>query len=191
MGLSLYDIAGFITGAICVWLVVRNNIWNFAWGIVNSAIFLVSFLLAGLYADSALQVVYIVLGVYGWWAWLYAGPDHHALPMRHISRQMTVISLMFIVVATIVFATILADALGSTVPFWDGLTTSLSLAAQYLLTRKIYENWYLWIAADIVYVPLYVSKHLPLTGALYVIFLGMCVAGLIQWRTVMHRTATA
>lgn len=181
-----YDIAGFVTGAICVWLVVRNSIWNFAWGIANAAIFLVSFVSAGLFADSALQVVYVALNGYGWWAWLHAGPDRHALPMRHISVRLTLVCAAFVAVATAVFATILADALGSTVPFWDGLTTALSLAAQYLLTRKVYENWYLWIAADVVYVPLYVSKHLPLTGALYLIFLAMCIAGLVQWRAAMH-----
>jgi nicotinamide mononucleotide transporter len=180
-----YDIAGFITGAICVWLVVRQNIWNWPWGILNSAIFLVSFLLVGLYADSALQVVYIVLGFYGWWAWLHAGPDRHALPMRRLSAPLAAGTLAFVVVATAIFATILAQQLGSTVPFWDGLTTALSLAAQFLLTRKILENWFLWIAADLIYIPLYVYKHLPLTALLYTVFLALCVAGIVQWRAAM------
>jgi nicotinamide mononucleotide transporter len=174
-----------LTGVVCVWLVVRQNIWNWPWGIVNSAIFLVSFLLVGLYADSALQVVYIVLGVYGWWAWLHAGPNRRELPMRNISFRTALGTIAFVTAATAIFATVLANQLGSTVPFWDGLTTALSLAAQFLLTRKIIENWYLWIAADLIYVPLYVYKHLPLTGLLYVIFLGLCVAGIVQWRASM------
>jgi nicotinamide mononucleotide transporter len=182
-----YDVAGFLTGVVCVWLTVRQNIWNWHWGILNSAIFLFSFLTVGLYADSALQIVYIVLGFYGWWAWLHGGPAKHELPMTRISLRMSAIVIAFTAGATWLFSSVLANQLGSTVPFWDGITTALSLAAQFLLTRKILENWFLWIAADLMYIPLYVYKHLPLTGLLYVIFLGLCVAGLMQWGAAMRR----
>jgi nicotinamide mononucleotide transporter len=67
-------------------------------------------------------------------------------------------------------------------PFWDALTTGLSLAAQYLLCRKRIENWYFWIVADAIYVPLYVSRDLPLTAVLYAIFLMLCVLGLVSWQ---------
>jgi len=182
--MNAYDLAGFLTGVVCVWLIVRQNIWNWPWGILNSAIFCVSFFIVGLYADSAIQLVYIALGLYGWWAWLHGGRGRTSLGMHHISRGMAAATLLFVAAATAVFATILAEALGSTVPLWDGLTTALSLAAQVLLTRKIFENWFLWIAADIVYIPLYAYKHLPLTAALYVVFLGLCLAGIVSW----HRT---
>jgi nicotinamide mononucleotide transporter len=66
-------------------------------------------------------------------------------------------------------------------PFWDALTTVLSLAAQYLLSRKRFENWFLWIAADIIYVPLYFSRALPLIAVLYFVFLVMCIVGLMEW----------
>lgn len=58
--MSWVEIAGFITGAVCVWLVVRRNIWNFAVGMANNVFFLVLFLQAGLYADAWLQVLYFV-----------------------------------------------------------------------------------------------------------------------------------
>jgi nicotinamide mononucleotide transporter len=66
-------------------------------------------------------------------------------------------------------------------PFWDSMTTILSLAAQYLLCRKRLENWLFWIAADVVYVPLYTSRHLPLTAGLYAVFLLMCIIGVREW----------
>lgn len=68
-------------------------------------------------------------------------------------------------------------------PFWDALTTALSLASQYLLARKRIENWWIWIAVDIIYVPLYMSRGLPLTAALYAVFLAMCMIGLMQWKS--------
>jgi nicotinamide mononucleotide transporter len=185
--MNFYDITGFLTGVICVWLTVRQNIWNWPWGILNSGIFLVSFLTVGLYADSALQIVYVILGFYGWWAWLRGGPAKKELPMSRMSLRTGIGVVTFVALATWLFSTVLANQLGSTVPFWDGITTALSLAAQFLLTRKIFENWFFWIAADLIYIPLYVFKHLPLTGLLYAIFLGLCVAGLIQWGAAMRR----
>jgi len=70
----------------------------------------------------------------------------------------------------------------STVPFWDGLTTALSLAAQYMLSRKLLENWWVWMSADLVYIALYYYKDLYLTGVLYAAFFVMCIAGYSGWR---------
>jgi nicotinamide mononucleotide transporter len=70
----------------------------------------------------------------------------------------------------------------STVPFWDGLTTALSLGAQWPLVRKYVANWYLWIATDVLSTELYLYKDLRLTALLYAGFLGLCVLGLRQWQ---------
>ena len=69
-------------------------------------------------------------------------------------------------------------------PFWDALTTCLSLVAQALLNWKKLENWYFWIAADVIYIPLYVVKRLDLTAIVYMLFLSMCFLGLREWRHV-------
>jgi len=70
----------------------------------------------------------------------------------------------------------------STVPLGDSLTTAMSLVAQYMLSRKHIENWYVWITADIIYIALYAYKQLYLTGLLYLIFMIMCIMGAIQWK---------
>ena len=67
------ELLGFITGAACVWMVARQNIWNWPLGILNNLFFLLLFWTTGLYADSGLQIVYITLAIYGWWLWLHGG----------------------------------------------------------------------------------------------------------------------
>jgi nicotinamide mononucleotide transporter len=68
------------------------------------------------------------------------------------------------------------------VPFADGLTTALFLTAQYMMSRKLVENWWFWIVGDTLVIALYIYKHLYVTAGLYLIFLAMCIAGLMEWR---------
>ncbi|WP_441248044.1 nicotinamide riboside transporter PnuC [Kitasatospora sp. McL0602] len=178
---SWAELLGFATGAVGVWLTVRAKVWNFPVGIANNVFFLVLFWGARLYADAALQVVFLALGVHGWWQWLRGGDKHSARTLRRADgRTLTALALL-IVPVTWGLTVVLGRAHDSS-PFWDALTTALSLAAQWLLNTKQYENWYFWIAADLVYIPLYFSKRLDLTGLVYVLFLALCLVGLRAWR---------
>jgi nicotinamide mononucleotide transporter len=171
---------GFVTGGICVWLVVREHMWNWPIGLINNIVFFILFLHGRLFADMSLQLVYLGLGVYGWLNWLLGGEHRTVLKISRTSRIEWLLIAAFIPLGTYVFREILL-AVNGAAPFWDSLTTVLSLAAQYLLCRKRFENWLLWIAADAIYIPLYLSRHLPLTAVLYAVFLGMCLIGVYEW----------
>jgi len=179
--LDITEVLGFVSGAWGVWLTVKENVWNWPIGIANSAFFLVLFVQGRLFADSGLQIVYIVLGVLGWYWWLRGGAHKTALPIARIGPRHAAVLAAIIVAATVVLTAGLVRV-DDAAPFWDALTTALSLGAQYLLTRKLIENWLLWISADVIYVALYAYKGLYLTSFLYAIFFAMCVAGLVQWR---------
>lgn len=176
------EVLGFLTGLLNVGLLVRQHILNWPLGILNVLLLMLVFGTAGLYADMGLQVVYVILGLYGWWAWLYGGADRSHLVVRRTGRAewigLTVAGLLL----TGGLWLFLDRLTGSTVPLADALTTSLSLLATYGQTRKLLENWWLWIAADVIYIPLYGYKGLWLTAILYVAFLTLCVLGLRSWR---------
>ena len=180
--LSWTEIAGFVTGALCVWLVVRRNIWNFPVGIANNVFFFVLFLQTGLYADAWLQVVYVGLGALGWYWWLHGGSNREALVVHRTPRWAWIAVLACVAGATGIIYLLLTSHTDSVVPTGDALTTSLSLGAQIMLNRKWIGNWWLWITADVLYIGLYAYKGLYLTSILYVLFLTMCIIGLRQWR---------
>jgi nicotinamide mononucleotide transporter len=175
------EVLGFVTGAITVWLVVRQHLWNWPIGIVNVLLLGLIFMDGGLYADASLQVVYVVLQAYGWWTWLYGGRGRTAQVVHRTSRAEWVFLAVAGAATTAFLTWLLSAKTDSTVPFWDALTTAISLAATYGQCRKLLESWWLWIAADLIYIPLYAYKDLNLTSALYVIFLLLCVAGLRAW----------
>ena len=179
--LDLTEVFGFVTGGICVWLVVRQHILNWPLGLANNAVFIVLFLQARLFADMGLQLVYVVLGVLGWYWWLHGGEQRTQLNVARATPT-TLLVLAALVASGSGGLTLFLRSVGDAAPFLDALTTALSLAAQYLLTRKLIENWYVWIIADIIYVGLYIAKGLPLTAALYALFLGLCILGLREWQ---------
>lgn len=181
---SWNEILGFVTGAVCVWLVARQHIANWPIGIANNVFFIVLFAQAGLYAGAGLQIVFIALAAYGWWSWTHGGGPGTttALPVRRTTAAEWTVLAAAGAVAVLGLTLLLGRVTDSTVPFWDAATTGLSLMATYGQCRKLVESWWLWIAADLVYIPLYAYQGLYLTSLLYVGFLALCVAGLLGWR---------
>ncbi len=181
------EAVGSATGAACVWLAAVSDPWTWPIGIANNLLYLVVFWHAGLYADALLQLVFAAISVYGIWRWR-AGAGGGA-PLRPISRGGRLelgITLFAIAAAGLALHALLDRATDSTVPGWDGATTAVSLGAQWLLSRRVIENWWLWIAVDLVYVPLYVYKGLIATAGLYAVYLVLCVVGLVDWRREMR-----
>jgi len=178
---TVTEVAGFITGVVCVWLVVKENIWNWPVGIANCLFFLYTFWTVGLYADSMLQVVYVVLGFLGWYWWLYGGKDRTKLTVGRVSPIEISLLLVFSLIG-LYWLTDYLTSVNDSAPFLDALTTILSLNAQYMLSRKYLENWLIWITADVIYIGLYIWKGLYLTSITYVVFLTMCFFGYTYWR---------
>lgn len=178
--ISLTEVLGFITGAVCVLLVVKQNIWNFPIGIANNVFFIILFFSSRLYGDMVLQVIYIILGVVGWNQWLHGGRNRSKLNISHISIKETLLLFMIGFLTTTVIY-LYFQSIHDASPFLDALTTVLSLIAQYLLNGKRVENWYVWILVDVLYIGLYIQRGLYLTAILYAIFIVFCLVGLRAW----------
>ncbi len=179
--MSLTEILGFVTGALCVWLLARQNIWNWPIGIANNLFYIAVFLKSGLYGDAGLQVIFAILNAYGWWNWLHPSLSRGEVPVTRTARSTWGWLIPATMLGAAALAIFLARFTDSTVPKWDGLTTALSLAATYGQTKKLLESWWIWIAADVIYIPLYLYKGLWLTSVLYAIFLILCIIGLREW----------
>ncbi|QYF73351.1 nicotinamide riboside transporter PnuC [Cryobacterium sp. PAMC25264] len=175
------EVLGFATGAACVFLAARRNMWTFPVGIANNLVFIVLFFGAALYADLGLQIVYLLLGVTGWYGWSrHRAADDRALITRMPRRSILPLVLVA-VVGTAIIALVLHSYTDSTTEIADAATTSVSLVAQYMLNRRWLENWFVWIAVDVAYVGLFLVKGLNITAALYLLFIGLCAWGLRGW----------
>jgi nicotinamide mononucleotide transporter len=177
---DLQEALGFVTGAACVWLGVKQNVWNWPIGIANNAFYVIVFVQARLFADASLQVAFAALGAYGWYAWVRRDARDETLAVSRTPVATWLIAAAGVTLVTALL-TVYLKTVADAAPFLDALTTTLSLAAQYLMTRKYLECWWVWIAVDVISIGLYEFKRLELTALLYAVFLAMCVIGARTW----------
>jgi nicotinamide mononucleotide transporter len=171
-----------IAGAVSVYLSARQNILSWPTAIVNVSLYAFIFRRAGLFSDMGLQVVYLALSIYGWYQWLHGGAQRGALRVSRATPRVWFACAAAALPFWMGLAAYTSTLPGVSLPYLDSGLTTLSLVAQWMMTRKILENWALWILADIVYVPVYVYKTLYVTAGLYAVFLVLAVIGLLQWR---------
>jgi nicotinamide mononucleotide transporter len=203
------EVFGAVTGIIYVFLEIRQNLWLWPVGITTSAVYIWVFFTGKLYADMTLQIYYLVISCVGWYWWV-RGTGHRAQGTGqgaqgtemsegsqgdvitetetdglHVSRLKLrtglVLAMVFVTICSGIwlFLTGLTD---SPVPEWDAVITSLSIVATWMLARKIYEHWYLWIVVNSVSMILFVIKGLYPTMILYSVYFIMSFVGLREWR---------
>lgn len=176
------EVIGFITGVAGVWLTIRQNILCFPIGIINVLIYAYMFYSPNvrLYADALLQLIYMILLIYGWISW-NKSKNSSDQPIR-INRYFSTRLLFISAISWITLGLILSKSTDAALPWVDAGLAVLSLAAQWMIAKKMIENWIVWIVVNSAYIPLYLYKDLKLTALLYAIFLVLAIKGLMEWQ---------
>jgi nicotinamide mononucleotide transporter len=180
--LSLFELVAAVITAVSIWLGTRQNIWYYPTGLVALVMYTWVYFQAKLYAESVLQVVCLVLMIYGWYAWLHGGAHRTELPVSRTPRWAWIAG---IVSGAIGSALVIAFQLRFTDnpnPYVDSSLFVWSLVAQWMTARKWIENWILWVVINTISVPLYVVRELYPTAVLYVVLWILAIVGYVQWR---------
>lgn len=180
------EVVGALTGVLAVWLTTRQKIWCWPVGIVSVLLYVFVFYETRLYATMGLQVVYIGLALYGWYAWTKGGRADGPLRVSRASSRTWLVAVCVGFAVTLGLGTWLGSQTDEALPFTDAAVTSVSLIAQWMQTRKLIENWWLWLAVDVVYVGMNLSQGLVPTAGLYAIYAALALAGLRGWRRSME-----
>jgi nicotinamide mononucleotide transporter len=186
---SSLELLAALLGAISVYLSVRQNIWSWPTAIVNVVVYAFVFYQAKLYADMGLQVIYAALSVYGWYEWLYGGANRTELHVTRTAPRLGAVLTLIALAGSAALGVFLRGATDAALPFMDSFLSSTSLVAQWMMTKKKLENWLVWIGVDVLYVGMFVFKHLYITAGLYAVFLALAVRGYIDWRLSMAELA--
>ena len=175
------ELISFVLAVLTVYLNIRQNHWGWLFAIVSSALYGGVFFSSKLYGDMGLQVVFVVVSLWGWYQWLHGGTAGSSLPVTRLDGHGWSWSLLGWLAGFCVLAYFLKRYTDTDVPRADAFLTAGSLLGQVLLSRKKLENWPVWIVVDILYVGLYLYKDLKLTAILYAVFVFMALAGWRAW----------
>lgn len=180
--MSWIEIIAVIFGLLSVGFTVRQNIWCWPTGLVQVALYIIIFYAARLYSDMILQIIYVVLQIYGWYHWLYGAKDKASLPVTQSNTAELVSWITAGLVGMVIWGFLMNRYTDAAAPYPDAFIVVGSLIAQWLMARKRLDSWFFWIAVDLVAIAVYLYKALYLTAGLYLVFLGLCVLGLEQWK---------
>ena len=188
-GSDWFEVSAFVTAAVSIYLLAKEELWGWPIGIVSSGIYVWVFYAGGLPADMCLNIFYVGMLVHGWWYWKRGErPEGHLL-IRNLNANGWVWVVVATAASTAIHYPLVSWAKGKAV-FWDSSLASGSYVAQFLQNTKYLQNWHIWVAINLMYVPLYISRSFYLTAVLFVVLAGLAVLGQNEWvRSVSLRQA--
>jgi nicotinamide mononucleotide transporter len=187
---NIIEVFGAVAGIAYVILEIRRNILLWPLGILTSAVYIYVFGGNGFYAGMVLQAYYVAISIYGWYAWHRVQGTRYGVEGKETQEKSDVIRIdcrtaLICLVTSLGLWILLWFSLDrwtdSPVPLWDGLITSLSVVATWMLTRKILEQWYVWIVANIIAVIVYLAMGMYPTAVLFFVYFVMAIIGLRAW----------
>lgn len=164
-----------------LWLAMRESLWCWPAALVSTTIYTWLFWEVSLLMDSALNVYYMLMAVYGFYTWFYPSQKKD-VTIHRWSWRAHVITIVSVLLASAASGYLLQKNTGAAWPYLDSFTTWASVVTTFMVARKVLENWIYWIVIDSVALCLYIERGLYPTAALFAIYLVMCVFGLMMWQ---------
>lgn len=186
------EILGVIIGFIYLWLEYKASIYLWLTSIIMPAIYLFVYFGAGLYADVAINIYYLIIGVYGWMSWRYGisrknGTEKYDLKISHTSRRQWLRLLIAYIVIHFAISFTLINFTDTDVPWFNGLTSALSIIGMWMLAKKLIEQWFVWFVVDILSAVLYFYKGLEPTALLYSVYAIVAILGYKKWNKLLQK----
>ena len=179
---SNWELLAVVLAIAYLLLAMREHIGCWFCALVSTAIYTRLYWDVSLFMDSLLNVYYMGMAVYGWYAWRRGGEDHQGIAIRTWPLTAHVIALSVIVVLALINGFLLSRYTQAAFPYLDSLTTWASILTTWMVTRKVLENWIYWIFIDALSIYLYIERGLMLTAGLFALYVVIAVFGFLEWR---------
>ncbi len=176
---SVSEVVAVILAIFYLLLAIRENIWCWFCAGLSTSIYVVLYFDAKLYMESALNIFYAAMAIYGWFVW--RSGSERRLPVSTWPVR-THLSALTIIAACVAISGYFLDTLtDAAFPYIDSATTFTAIWATFLVARKVLENWWYWLVIDVVSIFIYWSRDLELTSVLFVAYVVMIPFGLLRW----------
>ncbi len=180
---SSLELVAVIFGVFYILLATRQNIWCWPAALVSTGTSVVLFWDGRLLMESALNVYYLLMAVYGWWQWRYGGAQKDGASIRSFNVSEHFIALLLIAILTLGSGFLLLKNTDAALPFLDSFTTWAAVITTWMVAHKILQNWLYWIVINSVSIFLYLERGFALYAALFVVYIVLSVIGYAKWKS--------
>jgi nicotinamide mononucleotide transporter len=164
-------------------LAIKQSLWCWVAAFFSTLIYSIIFFDVSLLMDSALNVYYIVMAVYGWYSWKYAGKlqeEELKVTSYGLNKNIQIISILTII--SLILGYIMANYTSADFAYVDSFTTVFAVFTTYMLAKKVLENWIYWIVIDTISIYIYIQKGLNLTAVLFAIYTILAFIAYKNWK---------
>ncbi len=179
---SWWEVPAVVLAILYLVLAARENIWCWGAALASTALYIYVFFDVNLFLESALQIYYLGMAVYGWYQWRQPTDQSATRPISTWSLEKHVVVIAVTGVVVVTSGYLLRQNTAAALPYVDAFTTGYAVVTTYMVTKKILENWGYWFVIDSVSVYLYYSRGLYLTALLYIAYLVIIVFGYLKWK---------
>ena len=179
---SNIEIVAVAFGLIYIILAAKENVWCWPAGFIGTGTSIYLFWDGSLYMESALNVYYLLMAVFGWWQWQYGSTEKSTLSIRSLTAKEHLIILTLIAALTLVSGYFLNSNTDAALPYLDSFTTWSAVITTWMVARKILENWLYWIVINSASIYLYLDRGFVLYAVLFALYVVIAVVGYRQWR---------
>ena len=176
------DITTTLLGLLYILFEYRASVWLWFVGFLMQALGIVLYYQKGLYADCGMEFYYLSMTVYGYWKWVHGSAKKKELPITRFPRRLIIPWLAIILAIWGIIYWLLITFTNSNVPAADSFTTALSIVGIWALAHKYLEQWFIWIAVDVVTCVLYFYKDIPFKAGLYALYVVIAIFGYKKWK---------
>jgi nicotinamide mononucleotide transporter len=184
--MDLEEMVAVAVSVVAVWLTTRRSLWNYPFAFASVGLYAHIFHTVKLYADMALQVVFAITLAYGLAEWRSFQRADGTVVVTRAPRSELLAGILLGVCGALILGWFMATRTDAALPWLDAALTAASLVGSWWAARRRIENWALWIAADVVYVGVFLYKGLRPTAALYAAFVALAVLGLRRWQVALE-----
>ena len=173
-----------LLSVIYLLLAIRQNLWCWVAAFISTFIYSILFFDASLLMDSALNMFYLVMAIYGWYSWKYGNGinknEELEITTYGLNKNLKIIGTLIIV--SLILGYIMANYTSADFAYLDTFTTVFAVFTTYTLTKKVLENWLYWIVIDSVSIYIYINKGFYLTAVLFAFYTVLAFIAYNNWK---------
>ena len=178
------EITAVFFGFASVWYSKQNNILVFPTGLISTSIFVYLLFKWQLLGDMMINGYYFIMSFYGWYIWTRKVDAKNLTPISRATKSEQIIAVIIFALTLVLVYQVYQfyDMWTNWVAYVDTLTTALFFVGMWLMAKRKIENWYFWVVADIISIPLYLYKGLTFTSIQYFGFTILAIFGFLAWK---------